>query len=111
MFPGSARQPLSRQVLSRTGRTVSCGAPQRHSVGPHHRPVRPLALSLDAEMVVRLTEGHLHLPALDGPAYDLQRATVRIGAEQGLRVETALGGRAAAPTRHPNPSSPPPEPA
>jgi hypothetical protein len=53
--------------------------------------VRPLALGLDAKMIAHLAEGHLHLPALDEPAHDLQRVARGIGAEQGLRVEAMPG--------------------
>ena len=59
--------------------------------GAGDRPVRPLPLGLDAEMVAHLAEGDLHLPALDEPADDLQRVAGGIGAQQGLRVEAALG--------------------
>lgn len=53
--------------------------------------VRPLALSLDAEMVAHLAEGDLRLPALHEPANELQGIASRVGAEQGLRVEAVLG--------------------
>ena len=53
-------------------------------------PIRPLPLRLEAEMIPGLTEGDLHLPALDEPAPDLQRIAPWSGAQQRLRFEPAL---------------------
>ncbi len=47
-------------------------------------------LGLDTEMIAHFPEGDFHLSALDEPADDLQRIASRVGAEQGLRVETVL---------------------
>src|SRR5215212_5791425 len=65
---------------------------QREQAGRRagNRPIRPLALGLDAEMVAHFAEGDFHLPALDEPADDLQRLASGIGAQQGLRVEAML---------------------
>jgi hypothetical protein len=41
--------------------------------GAGDRPVRPLPLGLDAEVVADLSEGDLQPPSLDEPADDLQR--------------------------------------
>src|SRR3954447_15030560 len=57
--------------------------------GARDRPVGPLALRLDAEVVAHLPEGDLHPPAADEPADDPQRVARRIGAEQDLGVEAA----------------------
>src|SRR3954451_484740 len=59
--------------------------------GAGDRPVRPLPLGLDAEVVADLSEGDLQSPALDEPADDLQWLLRRVGAEQGLRVEAPAG--------------------
>src|SRR5688500_13616321 len=82
----------------RAGTTIKARGEQGHDReqreqaggGAGDRPLRPLALGLDAEMVAHLAERDLHLPAPDVPADDLQRVASGIGAQQGLRVETLL---------------------
>ncbi|MDF2975195.1 MAG: hypothetical protein K0R61_5645 [Microvirga sp.] len=64
---------------------------QQAGRGAGDRPIGPLALGLDAEMVTHLAERDLHLPALDKPADDLQRLAGGIGAQQCLRVEAVQG--------------------
>ena len=53
--------------------------------------VRPLALGLHAQVGPRLPEGDLQLPAQHKPLQDLGRVRRRVGTEQGLRGEDALG--------------------
>ena len=53
--------------------------------------IRPLALGLHAQMRPHLLEGDLQLPAQHKPFQDLRRIRRRIGAEQGLGSEFALG--------------------
>ena len=53
--------------------------------------VRPLALGLHAQVGPHLLEGDLMLPAQYKPFQDLRRVRRRVGTEQGLRGEDALG--------------------
>ena len=53
--------------------------------------IRPLALGLHAQMRPHLLEGDLQLPAQHKPFQYLRRIRRRIGAEQGLGSEFALG--------------------
>ena len=53
--------------------------------------IGPLALGLHAQMGAHLLKGDFQLPAQDKPFQDLGRVRRRVGAEQGLGSEGALG--------------------
>ena len=53
--------------------------------------VGPLALDLQAQMGPNFLKGDLQLPAQHKPLQYLGRVRLRVGAEQGLGIEGALG--------------------
>ena len=66
-------------------------SPSRAGVVAGDGPVRPLALGLHAQVAPDLLKGNFQLPAQDKPFQDLGRVRCRVGAQQGLGVEGALG--------------------
>jgi hypothetical protein len=85
-LPDAARWP--RHALVREQGHQREQAEQRRG-GAGDRQVRPLPLRLHAEVLPCFLEGDLQLPALDEPRQDLLGRRLRVGAEQGLRLELA----------------------
>lgn len=64
--------------------------PQQRRRGAPNRQLRPLPLGFDAQMGTCFLEGHLQLPTLNKPLYNLRRRCIHVRAKQGLRRKLAL---------------------
>ena len=72
-------------------RVVQEKSPSRAGVRAGDGEIGPLALCLHTQMGSYLVEGDLQLPAQYKPFQDLGRVRRRVGTEQGLSGEGALG--------------------
>ena len=94
---GLSYQAALRWVMGRrfcnawAARVVQEKSPSRAGRGTGDGEIRPLALCLHTQMGSYLVEGDLQLPAQYKPFQDLGRVRRRVGTEQGLSGEGALG--------------------
>ena len=94
---GLSYQAALRWVMGRrfcnawAARVVQEKSPSRAGRGAGDGEIGPLALCLHTQMGSYLVEGDLQLPAQYKPFQDLGRVRRRVGTEQGLSGEGALG--------------------